>query len=90
MEQYKAFQGLHESWEPGCDKCRVNDTYTTGEYIHTIIPHTRAIVVINVELAQAHPNHVSNENINYVFVKHTFFIQQQAYHSIHAQNYCWI
>ena len=46
-----AFQGVHGSQEPGCDKHGVNDTYW-----HSIIPRTGAIVTINVELAQARPN----------------------------------
>ena len=46
-----AFQGVHGSQEPGCDKHGVNDTYW-----HSIIPHTGAIVTINVGLAQARPN----------------------------------
>ena len=31
------FQDVHESWEPGCDKRGVNDTYSD-----TIIPHVGA------------------------------------------------
>ena len=47
-----AFQDVHGSWEPGCDKRRVNDTQ-----IHTIIPCAGAVVMINVGLAQARPKY---------------------------------
>ena len=51
MSIYGEFQGVHGSWEPGCNKCRVNDTD-----IDTIIPRMGAVVTINVGLAQARPN----------------------------------
>ena len=38
-------------WESGCNKHSVNDTY-----IDIIIQRAGAVVMINVGLAQAHPN----------------------------------
>ena len=43
-----AFQGVHGSQEPGCDKRGVNDTY-----IDIIIQRAGTVVMINVGLAQA-------------------------------------
>ena len=50
-----AFQGVHGSREPGCDKRGVNDT-DIDTYIDTIFPRAGAVVTINVGLAQARPN----------------------------------
>ena len=49
-EIHGAFQGVHGSREPGCDKHGVNDTD-----IDSIILCTGAVVMINVGLTQAHP-----------------------------------
>ena len=51
ISEYRVFQGIHRSQEPGCDKRRLNDIDTD-----TIILRTQAIVSINVWLAQAHLN----------------------------------
>ena len=52
-----AFQGIHGSREPGCNKRRVNDTF------HYFV--CGAVVMINVGLAQARPNHCKgSKNFN--------------------------
>ena len=52
-----AFQGVHGSQEPGCDKCgsMIHIHVYIHTYIPTIIPRAEAIVMINVGLAQARP-----------------------------------
>ena len=55
MSIYGQFQGVHGSQEPGCDKRGVNDT-DIDRYIDTIILCVGAVAMINVGLAQAHPN----------------------------------